>query len=135
MLRVEEKPLMLLIEDDLDTMMHEHWQECAPDKDNVPLDPDWSLGLKMEKDGSFEIATPILSKLALHAYNVGIYVKPEHRRGNTGAKLVVESEKLLKKAGVKYIGYLSPISSTVLNLILEKDGYTKDHVNYLKMVA
>lgn len=151
MLKVEEKPLLLLIEDDLDTLMHAHWRECATAQSDVPLDPDWSYALGQEKAGAFsifaltdddalvgyaafEIATPLLFKSTLHAFNIGIYVKPECRRGNAGLKLFTESQRLLTEKGVRRICYSTPYTSN-LNAILAKDGYEASEAFQSKMVA
>lgn len=38
-------------------MMHEHWEEVAHDKAEVPLDPDWDQYLALEAQGQFRVRT------------------------------------------------------------------------------
>lgn len=150
MLRVEEKRLAHLIEQDLETMMHAHWRECSIDRDAVPFDPDWLTAYTMERCGTlrcfglysdgelvgyavFQVYSHLHFKSTRYASNSGIYVKPECRRGNAGAKLLVDSEKLLRDAGVRKITYSVPDTSA-LGAMLEKGGYAPSERYYTKMV-
>lgn len=151
MLKVEEKPLILLIEDDLETMMHAHWQECSIDKEQVPFNPDWDTALLSERSGVlhafalfqdgelagyavFEVCPHLHFKTTTHAYNMGFYVKPEHRKGAAAIKLFVDSEEKLKALGVQKISYSTPFASN-LNKLLEKDGFVPSETLWTKLVA
>ena len=150
MLAVEQAPLSWLREDNLETLMHEHWKECSIDHDEVPFHPDWEMAMTMERRGvfsifglfddkqlvgyaAFEIAPHLLFKSTLYAWNTGIYVSPEHRKGNAGLKLFVESERLLENKGVRKIVYTAPLASS-LNRVLEKAGYGFSERYYTKLV-
>lgn len=150
MLKVEEKPLLILIEDDLETLMHEHWREAGSDHEDVPFDPDWGSALHLERDGvlrtfglfrdgeligyaGFEVCPHLHFKTTRHAFNSGIYVKPEHR-GLAGGKLFAGSEALLKAMGVKKITYSAPFASN-LNKVLEKGGYRASETYFTKIVS
>ena len=151
MLRVEEKPLLILIEDDLESLMHAHWEECSIDRQEVPFSPDWQTALRLERDGVlhafglfhdgelvgyavFEVFQHLHFKTTKHAACSGIYIRPECRKGAAGLKLFVDSEALLKRLGVKKIGYQAPFASN-LNKVLEKGGYRPSETLYTKMVA
>lgn len=147
MLAVEKTSLARLVEDDLEAMMYAHWRECAYE---VPLDPDWPLAFTMERCGNlacfglfsdreligysvFEVSPRIHFKSTRYAFNTGFYIKPKCRRGNAGAKLLVESEKSLRSMGVRKIEFTIPKDSA-LNAILSKDGYASDETYHSKLV-
>lgn len=151
MLAVEQTPLAWLIEDGLETMMHEHWKECSIDHDEVPFNPDWELALTMERQGTlhafglfddkvfagyavFEVAPHLLFKSTKYAWNTGIYVKPENRKGVAGLKLFAESEKMLAAMGVRKITYLAPHKSS-LNKVLAAGGYVPSETYYTKLLV
>jgi predicted GNAT superfamily acetyltransferase len=150
MLVVEKASLSRLREDDLETMMHAHWRECSTDHEEVPFDPDWLLGYAMERCGQlacfglfsdgglvgysvFEVSPRLHFKSTRYAFNTGLYVKPECRRGNAGLKLLVESEKYLRAMGVKKIEFTIP-NGSALNAILAKSGYASGETYHSKLV-
>jgi len=150
-MRVEETAVSRLIEDDLETLMHAHWKECATDHEAIPFDPDWNAARVMEHAGIlrffglfddgelvgysvYEVAPHLHFRSTLHAFCQGIYVKPERRKGNAGAKLIVESERLLAARGAKKFTYCAPHASN-LNKVLEKGGYASTETVYTKLVA
>jgi GNAT superfamily N-acetyltransferase len=149
MLKVESSSLDRMIEDGLETLMYAHWIECSIDREAVPFDPDWNLGRTMERcgvlkcfalrdDGElvgysiFEVSSHLNFKTTTYAWNNGIYVRPESRKGNAGIKLIVESERWLKADGVKKFVYLAP-SNSALNDLLVKDGYRPSETYYTKL--
>lgn len=124
--RVEETPLQVLIEDDLETLMLAHWKESSTHQD-ADYDPDWPLALALERAGTlrafglfrddeligysvYTISSHLLCKSTTFAFNTSIYVVPT-RRGFAGGKLLRESEKLLKALGVRKVTYLAPRNS------------------------
>jgi ribosomal protein S18 acetylase RimI-like enzyme len=150
MLQVEKTPLAHLVEDDLETMMHAHWRECSKDHDAVPFDPDWLVAYTMERCGTlhcfglysdgglvgyaiFQVSAHLHFKSTRYAFNSGLYVKPECRRGNAGSKLLVESERLLGRMGIKKITYSVPDTSA-LGPVLKKGGYVPSETYYTKLV-
>lgn len=150
MLKVAHTGLARLVEDDLETMMHAHWRECSLNHEEVPFDPDWLVAYTMERCGTlrcfglfsdgelvgyavFQVYGHLHFKSTRYASNSGIYIKPECRRGNAGAKLIVDSEKLLGEAGVRKITYSVPDASA-LGAMLEKGGYVASERYFTKLV-
>lgn len=43
--------------DELRPMHHEHWLQLGPDRDKVPLDPQYDVYLQCDKDGKILLAT------------------------------------------------------------------------------
>src|SRR5436309_1291640 len=99
--RVEETPLQVLIEDDLETLMLAHWKESSTHQD-ADYDPDWPLALALERAGTlrafglfrddeligysvYTISSHLLCKSTTFAFNTSIYVVPT-RRGFAGGK-------------------------------------------------
>jgi hypothetical protein len=151
MLRVGETRLAVLIEDGLEALMHAHWRECSIDQEEVPFDPDWLMGYTMERCGLlhafglysdaeligysvFEVSTHLHFKQTKFAFNSGLFIAPEHRRGNAAVKLIVESDRLLKEMGVRKIVYIAPHASP-LNKLLVGANYTPTETYYTKLVS
>lgn len=150
MLEVEKTSLSRLVEDGLETLMFAHWTECSIHREAVPLDPDWSTAATMERcgilqcfglfdDGElagyaiFEVSPHLNFKTTKYAFNTGIYVRPESRKGTAAFKLLSESEKRLKDDGVKKIVFSVPQASA-LNAVLPKGGYEPSELYYTKLV-
>lgn len=150
MLAVEKTSLAHLVEDDIESLMHAHWLECSIDRDEVPFAPDWLMAYTMERVGIlvcfgfysggelagysvFEVSNHLHFKSTRFAFNSGLYIKPEHRRGNACARVCAESERLLRGMGVRKITYSVPDTSP-LGAMLLKGGYAASETYYTKMV-
>lgn len=150
MWEVRKTPLVHLVEDGLEALMHAHWKECSIHQDEVPLDPDWVMGSTMENCGIlhcfglyregeligysiFEVSSHLHFKSTRYAYNSGIYVMPKHR-GFAGPVLAARSEELLKAMGCKKIVYMVPRGSA-LTAVLTKLGFESTEVYFTKLVS
>lgn len=138
-LKTEIKPLIKL-----------HWQEIALDKESIPLDPDWDeydrlaskdqLHLLTARNGSeligyyVGIVRPHLHyKSTLMAFNDVMYIKPEHRQGMVGIRLLKEIEKTLKDRGVKKM-FMNTKEHHNFGVILERLGYKKSESIFIKSI-
>jgi len=110
------------LRDGFEDLAAEHWAEVALDKDAVPLSPDWPKYRWLEKAGILKSITArragrligydvFFVQPTLHyststwAVNDILYLDPEERRGMAGARLILESEKLLREMGVQKVLY------------------------------
>lgn len=147
MLKVEETPIAVLVEDDLEGMMYEHWKEVLGE---LPFDPDWETAKQMEKAGvlrtfglyrdgeligysSYELSGHLYFRSTRHAFNSAIYIKPRHR-GFAGVFLTKQCEELLKQLGAKRITYGAPCKSP-LNRVLEHMGYEAQERLFTKVLS
>ncbi len=97
-----------------------HWEEVALNKEQIPLDVDYSSYELNDAQGSLHIVTvrkdgtligyhASIIKPHLHyvssltAYTDVYFLTPENRTGRTGIKLFKEVEKTLKDRGVERI--------------------------------
>ena len=150
MLKVEPTTIDRMIEDDLDSMMFEHWEESALDTDEIKFDPDWEYARWAEKEGIlkifglisdgqvvgynvYEVATCFHFKKTLQAFNSGVYVRKEFRKGFNGMKLIRESERLLEEIGVARISYTVPMESSI-DVLLERAGHKRKAVYFSRLV-
>lgn len=101
-----------------DELIEMHYQEIAPDKDHIPLDPDWALYDALENSGNLVCFTArddgkmigysvFILRYHLHyrttkfAANDVIYVHPDYRKGTSvGRELIKRSMQELKEYGV-----------------------------------
>ncbi len=106
--------LRVLIGDGIEDLLQAHWSEVALDQDRVPLAVDWDSYFTLERQGMLKVISvrdpdgalvgyswffyrPHLHyKTTLHATNDIIYLDPALRGGGHGARLVRESEAMLK---------------------------------------
>lgn len=146
MLKVEETPLAVLVEDGLEGMMYEHWKETMPE---LEFDPDWATALEMEKTGSFkayglyrdgrlsgyaafDVAPHLFFKGTKQAFNAAIYVDPKER-GFAGLYLVRRCEELFREEKFKRIIYGAP-SASALKKVLGHLGYEETETLFAKVL-
>lgn len=108
------------IPNELDALFGAHWQEVAHFRDKIPLAPDWNRFFALEEAGRLALVTArkdgeligyasFLIGHALHyrhlmeARNHLLYIAPEHRTGLVGYKLLRESVRMLREAGIEHI--------------------------------
>lgn len=99
-----------------------HWEEVALNKDTIPLVPDWDKYRYLERAGVlksicarragkligydvFFVQPAMHYSTSLWAVNDILYLDPEERRGLAGARLVRQSEKMLRDLGVQKVIY------------------------------
>ncbi len=104
------------LDDGLEDLIATHGEEVEPE----PMDLDWPAYLMMERQGvyrsvsarrggklvgydSYFVRPPLHHKSVVWAVNDALYLDPAERRGLTAARLVRESERLLKEIGVKVL--------------------------------
>lgn len=108
------------IEDEIKTLIKDHWEEIALNKDVIKLNPDFEAYKRLEAEGYLGIYTcrfdgelvgyfVILATHNLHykdhifATNDIIYLKPEHRNKSAGKELIEFAENDLKERGVSVL--------------------------------
>lgn len=152
MLRVEWEPISRLLDDGLEDKLYRHWREASIDHDDVPLDPDWSRMLSLEREGYFKAAAlrrdgaligysafsvhPHLHfRSTLHATNSVVFVEPRFR-GYAGGRLLIETERMLALLGVRKIIYGSPVGGgKKLGAVLLRLGYAHTEDFFCKLVG
>ena len=115
-----------LLADGLEDMLFDHWQEVGLDHDAVPLAPDWEHYRDIERQGIFRVIAMrdfgalvgynaffvnkhLHYRHTLHAGNDVIWLRPDKRKGMAGVRLLRDSERLLRAAGVvKIIYHIKP---------------------------
>lgn len=135
----------------LDGLILDHYREVAHYQDRVPLAPRWSEYERLDRnqdllimavrcDGELVGYAFWVLREHLHyaghlvAYNDVIYLRPEHRRGRTGLRLIDESEYLLKCLGVdRILWHLKP--SHDWSPILKRRGYQTEELILGKYVG
>lgn len=125
--------------DEIDELIKDHYHEIAHYQD-IPLSPDKEKYEKAEDNDRFRIYTVRLEgKLvgyaafflgyAIHystsyqAQEDVIFITPLERKGSLGMKLLLYSEKELKKDGVEVIYHHVKIGHPALQSLLERTGY------------
>jgi len=106
----------------LEDLMQAHWEEIEDHQDVAPLDVDWRQYHQLAASGflklrgalcgddligynAFFVHATLHHASTLWAVNDGIFLDPAHRRGDTGKRLITETEDALKELGVRIILY------------------------------
>jgi hypothetical protein len=124
---------------ELPELWNRHWDEVALDKEAVPLAPDWMGYKELERLGMLHIMTaradgkligyyfafvrPHLHyRHTQHAWSDIFIILPEYRKGLTGYRLFVETEKMLKSLGVRK-SYVVTKVHIPLKMLMKRLGY------------
>ena len=118
-----------------------HWEDVALDKDKIKLNPDWptyefldsqqSLGVyTCRKEDTNELVGyfVVIASKALHyrdhifAENDIVYIKPEHRKGLVGYKLIKFAIKDLKSIGASKL-FVNTKDHKPFDKLLERMGF------------
>lgn len=108
------------VEKDIKPLLQDHWEEVAVNKSVIKMNPDWEAYHNLEDNGALRIFTArsddtligyfvVLIRSHIHykdhifAANDVLFLKQEHRKGLTGAKLMKFAEKCLKDDGVSVL--------------------------------
>ena len=108
------------VEKDIKPLLQDHWEEIAVNKSVIKMNPDWEAYHNLEDNGALKIFTArsddtligyfvVLIRNHIHykdhifAANDVLFLKQEHRKGLTGAKLMKFAEKCLKDDGVSVL--------------------------------
>ena len=106
--------------EDIKVLIESHWEEAEPNKDKIKLNPDWDAYYALQEQGKLNIFTArdegvlvgyfvvfvaqhLHYKDHLFANNDLVYLKPSHRKGFTGIKLIKFAESCLKEDGVSVL--------------------------------
>jgi GNAT superfamily N-acetyltransferase len=129
-------------------LLEAHYREVAHYQDKVALAPIWEQYKQLERKGDFilmcarkdgELVGYAGWFVRMHPHYAGcmigandvIYLKPEHRRGRVGLRLITESEYLLKVLGVDRVTWhVKP--SLDWSPILKRLGYQLEEMVYGK---
>ena len=148
-----------VMEDGFEDLMTLHWQEVALDQARVPLAPDWPKYRHLERAGVlrtvgarlgnrlvgydvFFVQPTMHYSTSLWAVNDVLYLDPDHRRGMAGARLIKESEPLLRSLGVEKVLYHTKLHTQhghgmargTVGDLLSKLGYKHVENVYAKML-
>jgi len=105
------------VKDEIEPLLHEHWEEIAVNKDKIKLSVDWDSYDTLEKSGDLGLYTArfqgdlvgylaVISQYNLHyqehiyAMSDVVFVHEDHRKSKAGYSLFKYAEKDLKERGV-----------------------------------
>lgn len=130
-----------------------HFKELALNQEKIPLDMDFALYRDLYRKQLLHIVTARTEKemvgyhLAIvvthHPHNASagpyattdmFYILPEHRKGGTGAKLLIAAEVALTKLGVKRMAISTKLHSSQQKLF-EALGWTATDLVFHKVVS
>lgn len=144
--QTEEWPVVI---PEMEQLFLEHWQEVGVSK--TPPNPDHATYLAMHENGMIHVTTARHNG-ALAGYLVAIisnslhysgvvhaafdlyYLKPEHRKGMAGVRLLSEAEKALKEAGVDRM-FTGTKKRLDMGLLFERQGWTEIERTYTKWIG
>lgn len=128
---------------DIEPLLADHWREVALYQDQVPLEPDYSRYVAAENQGRLVMVTArkdgvlvgysvfilhhhIHYKNCLVASNDVVYLRPDCR-GFVGARLLLQSENILREAGVDRVTWhVKPKHDW--SSVLERMGYDHEEI-------
>jgi GNAT superfamily N-acetyltransferase len=148
-LSAQAEPFGAVIEE-IKPHLQQHWEELALDKENVPLDPDWTRYERMDAAGQITmvtlragghlvgyccmIVTPELHyRTTLSAVSDVFWIAPEYRGRGGGTRLFRAVEAELKRRGVKRIYCGSKLHKDSSRLFLAL-GYRQIEAWFSKLV-
>ena len=131
----------------------EHWEELEKGRYGIDeCEIDWYYMEEMEQKNAFcgimvfaddELVgyNAILLLPSFHymgrveASSTAIYIKPEHRRGRIGLKLIEATEHMMRQRGALFITYHSAPWAPQLEKILQRKGYVTMSHNHTKILG
>ena len=136
---------------DMRALIEDHWREIAHYQDKVALDPDWEGYQHLEENGTliivaardagrlvgysiFLICRHLHYKQCVVAMNDVLYLKPEYRGKMVGARLIAESEAIVKAAGAHRITWhIKPAHD--FSALLARRGYNHEELVMGKLLG
>ena len=108
------------VELECQSLIEQHWEDIALNKDTIKLNPDWEAYHSLEESGGLKVFTARESGLLvgyfvvivgyhlhykdhLFASNDIIYLHKDYRKGFAGIKLIKFAEACLKEDGVSVL--------------------------------
>ena len=136
---------------ELSPLLIAHWEEIGTLKDKIPLSPDFERYLKLQDAGlllcvsarkekeligySMMFISPSLHySKNVFAVNDVVYIKPEHRKGFLGIKLMKFVEQELRMIGVSKVYYHIKKEHN-WGKIMERLVYIEEEVNNSKIIG
>lgn len=154
---IDEKKVTYQVErvaeviEEIKPLLEAHWGEIALYRDRFPLRPDYGKYLHLDSVGMALVATVraggVLIGYAVYfimphlhyqdcriAMNDILYIKPEHRRGRVGIRLLGFAEDRLRQAGVDRI--LQHVKTQHdFGRLLERIGYEETERTFEKLLG
>jgi GNAT superfamily N-acetyltransferase len=134
-----QEPVEVFIEDCMDLVI-EHWHDVALNKDSVPLDPNWDQYMTLAAAGMLHITSARTEDGELVGYAVSLmtphlrykdvkwaegdvfYLKPEHRKGSAGRRLLQAAEDAMTALGATMMIQKVKLHKDV-GAVFERMGY------------
>lgn len=134
----------------IESLWQEHYDELAQNK-RKPMRPDDSFYLTCERLGMLQLLTAraegkivgyCITVVKPHPHYADIlvgfedsyYLSKIFRKGMTGARLITETEKYLRKRGAKEVVFME-IGSKFLAPLLKLLGFKKTHTVWTKWIG
>ena len=139
------------VQEEMRTLVGEHWEEIAVNKDKIKLNPDWESYERLSDEGYLGIytarsngalvgyfivvATPnIHYKDHIFGVNDVLFLQKKYRKRLTGVKLIKFAEKDLKEKGVSVLVINTKVH-TPFDKILERMKYSLVERVYSKYIG
>lgn len=138
------------IQEEIEPLLDDHWEEIALNKDTIKLNPDWKKYALLDAHNMLRVFTArddgkligyfvVIVETALHysdhvfAHNDIIFLAKEYRRGMTGVKLIKYAEKCLAQEGVKQL-FINTKRHQPFDPILERLKFNEVEKVYAKVL-
>lgn len=135
---------------EVEPLLHLHYEELTLNKDIVKLDPDWDRYAAMEHAGGFHVFTARLGdkligysafflnthlhyKSLMVAQNDVFYIVENHRCGTAAMRLIRYSEDRLRELGAQKVIYHAKLANNFAPILLRM-GYADEEVMCGKML-
>lgn len=142
--------LLCEVMQEVQPLLHDHWQELTLNKEVAVLDPMWKEYALLEQLGRFVVFTAredgklcgynaffVVKHLhyagLTHASNDVLFVAREHRRGTTALRFLDYCEEQLRAMGVQKLTYHVKLSLD-WRPILRRRGYADEEVMCAKIL-
>jgi hypothetical protein len=145
---IAEEPFRSAIEEAI-PLLKEHWEELARNKEDIPLDPDFTVYDTLERAGM--LATFVVRKegkmigyavylvrrhphYRQHVWAVSdlFWINPSHRDGRVGLALFSAVEKGLKARGVHVMHTSHKVDHPTPGVLLKRRGHAMIEHGYSK---
>lgn len=145
-----QQEFLISIRKELESLIVDHWEEIALNKEVIKLNPDWDAYETLEEDGTLKIFTArddktligyfvVFCRPHIHykdhvfAYNDVVFLKAEYRKAGVGAELLRFAEKWLKEDKVSVLVVNTKRHKPFDNLLVDL-GYTHTENIYTKLL-
>lgn len=125
----------------------EHYEELCTDKVRMAMSPDVQFYQTMAASGFLQIVTAraagrlvgyVLSVIRPHSHYSNVlcgfedafWLDPEYRRGMTGARLVREAVKAMRRRGVQKVFFQSNLALPRVTRLFDYLGFKQTHITH-----